>query len=201
MIAKIKPAIRSSLVYSVVFVAYLFILSSLVSHTPNDLHLAADEPGTGQVQIRVPIYNAEYIIFGNETNELMKRHVGGTETFNLPVGDYRVEFAPVPGHSTPEPLVFDLNAGGTITIDGDYRFNCGGPLLGVKVFPEFGQYVIYDRGGNKLAEAEGSQFFTYPAGDYWIEFLELPGYQRPPKQPFRLLNKIVTTVNAVYNKQ
>ncbi|MBN2095962.1 hypothetical protein JW752_01015 [Candidatus Peregrinibacteria bacterium] len=201
MSTKIKPTVKHFLGYSTLLIVCLFVLSSLVSHTPSTLHPAASEPETGQVQISVPIHNAEYVIFDNETNGLIQRHVGGTDSFDLPAGDYRVEFAPVPGHTTPKPSTFSLNAGDAITMDGDYRFNCGGPLLGIKVFPEFARYAIYNIHGQKLIEAEGSQFFTYPAGDYWIEFLELPNYQHPPKQPFRLLNKIVTTVNAVYNKQ
>jgi len=201
MTTKIKPVVKRFMGYSVLFVAYLFILASLVSHTPPSLHPAAGEPIGGRVEVRVPVHNADYIILDSETNELVKHHVGGTKTFSLSAGTYRVEFAPVPGHATPDPLTFNLSDGGIMRVDGDYRFNCGGPLLGIKVFPEFARYAIYNIQGQKLTEAEGSQFFTYPAGDYWIEFLELSDYQKPPKQPFRLLDKIVTTVNAIYDKK
>ncbi len=201
MAKKLKPRVRHFIGYSALLVASLFVLASLVSHTPAPLHPAASEPDAGRIQVKVPIDHAEYIILNNETNELVKRHVGGTEIFTLPADTYRVEFAPVTGHITPDPMTFNLPAGATMEINGDYEFTCQGPLLGVKVFPEYGRYAIYNTQGKKMIETEGSQFFTYPAGQYWIEFSELPDYKHPPRQAFRLFNKIVTTINAIYDKK
>ena len=188
---------------AVLYIVTLFALASLVTHTqtPEKLRSAAEEPTTGSVIINVPIDNAQYIILNDETDELVMPHVGGSKTFDLPAGQYRVEFVKIFGHTAPQPQAFGLRAGDSVAVDGDYEPVCGTPILSVKVFPSNAEYTVYNMQNKAVLRASGSAIFDLPSGKYWVEFAEVPGFARPGKIRFILANRTITTVNAVYDKQ
>lgn len=198
---KIHKKVKKFLGYSFLFVASLFVMASMVSNTPSRLHMAAGEPTTGSVTINVPVDNAQYIILNNETDKLLMRHVGGTETFDLPANQYRVEFVKVFGHTVPKSQTFELNIGDSVTVDGYYEPVCGTPILSVKVFPSNAEYTVYNIQNEVMLKASGSDIFDLPPGKYWAEFAEMPGFASPGKIRFILADHTITTVNAVYDRK
>lgn len=198
---KIHKKVKKFLGYSFLFVASLFVMASMISNTPSQLHMAAEEPTTGSITINVPIDNAQYIILNDKTGELLIRHVGGRETFDLPSGKYRVEFVKVFGHVVPESQAFALDAGSSIAVDGYYEPVCGTPILSVKVFPSNAEYTVYNIQNDVMLKASGSGIFDLPPGKYWAEFAEMSDFANPGKIRFILANYTITTVNAVYDKK
>ncbi len=197
---KIKPTVKRFMGYSILFIASLFLMSSLVTHTPSSLHPAPGEPETGQLTVNVPISKAQYIILNDETDELVMRHVGGSKTFDLPAGQYRVEFVKIFGHTAPQSQTVGLSAGDSVAVDGDYKPVCGTPILSVKVFPSNAEYTIYNMQNKDVLNASGSAIFDLPPGKYWVEFAEVSGFARPGKIQFLMASRTITTVNAVYDK-
>lgn len=198
---KIHKKVKKFLGYSFLFVASLFVMASMISNTPGQLHMAAKEPTTGNVTINVPIDNAQYIILNDKTDELLVRHVGGTETFDLPASQYRVEFVKIFGHTVPESQTFALTAGGSVAVDGYYEPVCGTPILSVKVFPSNAEYTVYNIRNEVMLKTNGSGIYDLPSGKYWIEFAEMPSFANPGKIRFILADHTITTVNAVYDKK
>jgi len=169
------------------------------SDTPAELHKAADTKA--RLIVNTPLENTSYNIFNNNNNEFVAEGSGFSKNFNLPAGNYRIEFAEIDGYKTPEPRIFSYDGRSDFAVDGKYIPSLGYPLLGIKVFPENAEYVISDRQGKKIAEGNGSQFFQMPNGNYSVEFSEIPGFSTPEKRDFFVANGIIATIIAVYGQE
>jgi len=196
---KIPLFVRQYGLATVLYIVTLFALASLVTHTqtPEELRRAAGE-NMGTATVHVPVYNARYTIQNMDTDELVVRGAFGEQSFDLPPGNYRVDFGDIFGHKKPGSQIFLLEPNSSAAISGYYKAKCAAPLLGINIFPKDALYTIYDSQNQVVAKAKGAQFFTFEPGRYRVQFAEIPGFKTPGDRTFSLMLRATTNVNAFY---
>jgi hypothetical protein len=199
-----KSVSKKHNLYTYLLIIAMFAMLPLLRYTPFtnaplELHKSAPE-SAGRLTVNMPLKNAAYVIFNNNNNELVAGGSDFTKNFDLPAGNYRIEFAEVNGYKTPEPRIFSYDGVSDFAVEGTYIPSLGYPLLGIKVFPENAKYIISDSQGKKIADGTGSQFFQMPNGNYSVEFSAIPGFSTPEKRDFFVANGVIATIIAVYGQ-
>ena len=194
----ISRAVKQYGVSTFLIIVVLFVLASLATHTPDVSELRPAATQKGEVMVHVPVYNARYTIQNMDTNELVIRGAFGEQSFDLPPGNYRVDFGNIYGHKLPGSQAFAIEPNSSVAVHGQYKPDCAAPLLGVNVFPKDASYTIFDSSGKVVAKATGSQFFTFEPGRYRVQFTEFEGFKSPGDRMFKLMLRTATNVNAFY---
>jgi len=186
--------------YTILLVVAIILVIPMLRYTfPEDTVLHGAAPEISGITVNLPIPNGSYTVFDSQ-NKLILHDRGISNTFNLPVGVYRIEFSSLYGYSTPKKQVFTVRPSENVTLKGDYFPIYNSPLLGVEVFPQNAPYIIFDDQNKVAAEGTGSQFFHLPPGNYKIIFQKLQDYKSPGQQQFFVADRVVTTINAAYGK-
>lgn len=196
---RISRAVRQYGIVTVLMVAVLFALASMINHTPTpeQLHSAAGK-NQGSVTVHVPVYNARYTIQNMDNSEFVIRGAYGSQSFTLPVGNYRVDFQEIFGHQAPSTQTFLIEPESNVQIRGRYNATYPAPLLVMSLYPHNAEYTIYDSTNRVMTQATGSQYFTFEPGAYRIHFHGIEGFKTPRDLNFKMILGNTFNVNVFY---